>query len=333
MYSDSDDSDNDEDVNFDDTEEEKCSKESMCDENCFDEDLSRTCSDSEDGDDKIEEELELNDLKDKVHLNEYSSQNLNQKVVNFGKEAMMIVETVEDNMNFLSQESLAKAILRPCCSKHCLQIISPKYKTLNFEPVLQILGHARKTLVGHSIAERAQILKQLIQRGMLSNSSSLNQRMRVVYKLEDYNIYRFAFCNAYNITNHLRKKIVGEIKSGMLLLSNSRTSSTSQFNSKTTITDSTVGKVKQMLKQSKITLSPSMSILFQLPNSVAIGKSRAWLTHHFKISGDCDPTSDEIHVDKVDLKDIFAEYKEDMQCQFSDNGRAVLSYSRFCWLI
>jgi len=42
MYSDSDDSDNDEDVNFDDTEEEKCSKESICDENGFDADLSRT---------------------------------------------------------------------------------------------------------------------------------------------------------------------------------------------------------------------------------------------------------------------------------------------------
>ena len=60
---------------------------------------------------------------------------------------------------------------------------------------------------------------------------------------------------------------------------------------------------------------------------------RAWLTHHFKISGDCDPTSNEVHVDKVDLKDIFADYKADMEGSFNDSGRAVLGYSRFCWLI
>ena len=55
---------------------------------------------------------------------------------------------------------------------------------------------------------------------------------------------------------------------------------------------------------------------------------------HFKLIGVFDPTkTEEIHVDSVDLKDIYEEYKADMFAFCKFNSKQFLSYSRFCWLI
>ena len=52
------------------------------------------------------------------------------------------------------------------------------------------------------------------------------------------------------------------------------------------------------------------------------------------MAGDFDPTKqEEIHIDMVDIKDIYEEYVADMKHFFHLSGRSILSYSRFCWLI
>ncbi len=46
-----------------------------------------------------------------------------------------------------------------------------------------------------------------------------------------------------------------------------------------------------------------------------------------------DPTKDEIHVDIVELKEIHAEYLDDIKALHMETAHEFLSYSRFCWLL
>ena len=62
--------------------------------------------------------------------------------------------------------------------------------------------------------------------------------------------------------------------------------------------------------------------------------ARSWLTYHFSTLGCNDPTKDEIHVDMVELKEIYSEYVDDIKVLHRDSGEnRALSYPRFCWLL
>ena len=57
------------------------------------------------------------------------------------------------------------------------------------------------------------------------------------------------------------------------------------------------------------------------------------MTHHFSTLGCNDPTKDEIHVDMVELKEIYTEYVDDIKVLHTDGAQFALSYPRFCWLL
>ena len=59
------------------------------------------------------------------------------------------------------------------------------------------------------------------------------------------------------------------------------------------------------------------------------------MIYHFSTLGCHDPTSDEIHVDMVEVREIFSEYVGDMKVMhhMDCDRKDILSYSRFCWLL
>ena len=71
-----------------------------------------------------------------------------------------------DDMAYITQESIAKAILRPCCVEECLgkKLNSAAgYSCLNFESVYTKILEARKQLVGNDLKDKVLILKTIIQ--------------------------------------------------------------------------------------------------------------------------------------------------------------------------
>ena len=71
-----------------------------------------------------------------------------------------------DSLEYISQESIAKAILRPCCVHECLRKklnSSAGYSCLNFESVYSKVLAARKQLVGNDFKDKVLILKTIIQ--------------------------------------------------------------------------------------------------------------------------------------------------------------------------
>jgi hypothetical protein len=71
-----------------------------------------------------------------------------------------------DDMAYITQESIAKAILRPCCVEECLRKklnSAAGYSCLNFESVYTKILEARKQLVGNDLKDKVLILKTIIQ--------------------------------------------------------------------------------------------------------------------------------------------------------------------------
>mmetsp|Transcript_9411 Transcript_9411/g.14064 ORF Transcript_9411/g.14064 Transcript_9411/m.14064 type:complete len:223 (-) Transcript_9411:502-1170(-) len=201
--------------------------------------------------------------------------------------------------------------MKPCCKNQCLRKLSPSYSTLNFEPCLEILHSARKQC-----------------------DTSSNSRLHIShYSLglygADHIICRIAFCNAFDITLYRLKRLIKEVKFGMMHMS----TNSKEFNSLSAISENTTKAVVDLLAKNNIRLNQDMEVNIALPNTIPIGKCRSWLTQYFKTTGDNDPTETEIHVDYVELKEIYAEYSADMKAYFNDTGKRILSYARFCWLL
>ena len=71
-----------------------------------------------------------------------------------------------DCLQYISEETIARAILKPCCKEECLRKklnSSPRSSCLNFESVYTKILDARKQLVGNTIKDKMLILKTIIQ--------------------------------------------------------------------------------------------------------------------------------------------------------------------------
>ena len=55
------------------------------------------------------------------------------------------------------------------------------------------------------------------------------------------------------------------------------------------------------------TLSDKQMAALQIPNTVLSLSSYAWMTTYFNLMGDKAPNSEEIHLEPIDIKDIYDE--------------------------
>jgi hypothetical protein len=75
-------------------------------------------------------------------------------------------QSVFDTIEYISEETIGRAILKPCCKEECLRKklnSSPRSSCLNFESVYTKILDARKQLVGNTIKDKMLILKTIIQ--------------------------------------------------------------------------------------------------------------------------------------------------------------------------
>ena len=77
-----------------------------------------------------------------------------------------------------------------------------------------------------------------------------------------------AFCNAYGITNYLRKRLIREVKVGLFHLSFDK----QDFHPHNAVDKIALKEVKALLKQNKLKLPKSLEINMELPNSVSVLK-------------------------------------------------------------
>lgn len=76
--------------------------------------------------------------------------------------ARMTDHNIFDAIEYLSEESIGRAILKPCCREECLRKKLNK-SCLNFEPVFKKVLEARRQLVGNEWKDKLLILKAIIQ--------------------------------------------------------------------------------------------------------------------------------------------------------------------------
>ena len=77
-----------------------------------------------------------------------------------------------ESAEYISQESIARAIMKPCCTEECLRKklnTGGGYSCLNFESVYSKILAARKHLFGNEFKDKVTILKAIIQ-GTLCSS-------------------------------------------------------------------------------------------------------------------------------------------------------------------
>lgn len=92
-----------------------------------------------------------------------------EKISGFAK---MSDHNIFDAIEYLSEESIGRAILKPCCREECLRKKLNK-SCLNFEPVFKKVLEARRQLVGNEWKDKLLILKAIIQ-GIINNIVVVN---------------------------------------------------------------------------------------------------------------------------------------------------------------
>ena len=83
-----------------------------------------------------------------------------------GKDDNEISGGFDSSIEYISEDAIARAILKPCCKEECLRKklnSSPRSSCLNFESVYNKVLEARKQLVGNTIKDKTLILKTIIQ--------------------------------------------------------------------------------------------------------------------------------------------------------------------------
>ena len=95
-------------------------------------------------------------------------------------------------------------------------------------------------------------------------------KYRLAYDKLSPHICPQAFCNAYGITNYLRKQLTKEVKEGLFHLSSSK----QQDYHNNAIDSDTMKNIKRLLKQSNLKLPTGMEVNMELPNSIGVLKVR-----------------------------------------------------------
>ena len=101
-----------------------------------------------------------------------------EKISGFAK---MTDHNIFDAIEYLSEESIGRAILKPCCREECLRKKLNK-SCLNFEPVFKKILEARRQLVGNEWKDKLLILKAIIQ-GIINNIVFVNRSKYLIILL------------------------------------------------------------------------------------------------------------------------------------------------------
>jgi len=101
-----------------------------------------------------------------------------EKISGFAK---MSDHNIFDAIEYLSEESIGRAILKPCCREECLRKKLNK-SCLNFEPVFKKILEARRQLVGNEWKDKLLILKAIIQ-GIINNIDFVNRTKYLIILL------------------------------------------------------------------------------------------------------------------------------------------------------
>lgn len=101
-----------------------------------------------------------------------------EKISGFAK---MTDHNIFDAIEYLSEESIGRAILKPCCREECLRKKLNK-SCLNFEPVFKKVLEARRQLVGNEWKDKLLILKAIIQ-GIINNIVFVNRSKYLIILL------------------------------------------------------------------------------------------------------------------------------------------------------
>ena len=103
-----------------------------------------------------------------------------EKIVGF---ATARDQSVFDSIEYISEETIGRAILKPCCRDECLRKkLNPS--PLNFEPVFRKVLEARRQLVGNEWKDKLLILKAIIQGNRITRRIIFTTRI-------DYLLYAF----------------------------------------------------------------------------------------------------------------------------------------------
>ena len=208
-------------------------------------------------------------------------------------------QNIFDAVDYISEESIARAILAPCCREECLRIKLNPLSRFNLEGAYTKVLEARRQLMGNEWKDKMLILKAILQGKnqfgltileiIINNirtciliggvhprrdvSDDQQQRMRVEYQLghnkSSPSICAAAFCNAYGITHYMRKRLMKEVKVGLF----HRSSATNDdIGCNAAVDKNTMKEIKQMLKDSKIKLPGRLKATMEIPDTVAMLK-------------------------------------------------------------
>ena len=137
-----------------------------------------------------------------------------------------------------------------------------------------------------------------------SNYLKMNYRIITETKLSVsivHSVCKWTFMEAWGFNESLRKVLCENIKSGVVKTAHAITDRYSAVSGD-------FSKLVESCGLKDVITHPEKLNIAKLPNTEAAHYCYNWLENHFNLSGDNEPNSDEIHLDPVDKKEIYAEY-------------------------
>lgn len=121
------------------------------------------------------------------------------------------------------------------------------------------------------------------------------------------NVCRKCFQNCYDIGNSSVLNIVKSIKEGEVVVEK-------RFNDNTTLSPPLINMLLKLAAARGLTIPQSRIAMLRIPNSPSSLTCYAWLHNYFTLVGDNIPNSaGEIHLEPIEIKEIWKEYKDDME--------------------
>ena len=185
-------------------------------------------------------------------------------------------------------------------------------QSLTLPDAARIIYMCRKEL--QNTESKAQLIDKLREKvnqcvtKVRKGSKYLKMEYTIVTELKadismrDY-ICRNAFMEAWGINLSLMKVLRKEIKQDIIKTSHAITNRYSKV----------TGDFSKLLESTGLNDVVDVQKLYiaKLPQTEAAHHCYNWLENHFKLSGDNEPNSNEIHLDTVNKKDIYAEYVDE----------------------
>ena len=176
-------------------------------------------------------------------------------------------------------ETISNDLFKTCCANQCCLKISPFHESCNFEPCMQFIRERRKDLFGKSSSEQIALLKTYIYNSMNRKILAINSkcgdnniymRMNFAYMVEGQALCGKGFCHVFGISYYLRKRLVSEIKEGLIGV----TYVDMDGKKLTTIDSEAAANIVKLLNEHKILISNSMKSNISIPDSAEMGYVR-----------------------------------------------------------